>query len=85
MNDPYTPLSETCKFQIIWTIGNGDVPYLFMKPVDAINFRLMLCNHGNPAKSKTITKEDSSPTGRISSIVLSNNNKLQQNDSNPEL
>ena len=34
MNDPHTLLSETCKFQIIWTIRNEDVPYVLKKPVD---------------------------------------------------
>ena len=41
-----------------------------------MNFRLMLSNHGNPAKAKTTTKEDSSQMQRISPIMPSNNNKL---------
>ena len=43
---------------------------------DAVNFRLMLSNHGNPAKAKTITKEDSSQTGRISTIMPLKNSQL---------
>ena len=27
MNDPHTPLSTFCKFQLIWINRNGDVPY----------------------------------------------------------
>ena len=41
----------------------------------AMNFRLMLSNHGNPAKAKTITKEDSSQSGRSYSMPL-NSSKL---------
>ena len=55
---------------------------------DALNFRHMLCNHGNPAKSKTITKADSSWMGRNpnpDTQMLSNNNKLHENDSNHKL
>ena len=35
-NDPHTPLSTVCEFQLIWTNRKGDVPYLITKTVDIL-------------------------------------------------
>ena len=42
----------------------------------AMNIKLMLSNHGNPAIAITITTEDSSQMGRTSLIMPLNNSKL---------
>ena len=34
MNDPHTPLSIFCEFQLNQTNRKGDVPYLIANPVD---------------------------------------------------
>ena len=52
------------------------------KKPHVMNFR---CSVTMAILPETITKEDSSQMGRISSIVLLNNNKSQQNDSKHEL